>query len=248
MVLLVTLTLAVLSGQDRIAFAGQGEVSLEGFGGGGVGPEDGSFGVNFNSAIGGGAGIAYEVVENLQLEMDVAYYRWGKAGGGSVTAWTCNTLIGIDCGATSGTVDEKLSDTPIFLGGRYLFHLNNMISPFLELGLTANILEAKFDGELLCNSCPRVAICCPGPPPPVTQTSETTRALRFGVAPGFGVKFVLTRHVDLGVAFRYNVVDDGVGNAHNLHPSFVTFSLFTVCFRQGCASGRWTECLPSREG
>src|SRR5579863_8115782 len=22
----------------------------------------------------------------------------------------------------------------------------------------------------------------------------------------------------------------------------------TVCFRQGCASGRWTECLPSREG
>jgi len=21
-----------------------------------------------------------------------------------------------------------------------------------------------------------------------------------------------------------------------------------VCFRQGCASGRWTECLPSREG
>src|SRR5579863_3984630 len=33
-----------------------------------------------------------------------------------------------------------------------------------------------------------------------------------------------------------------------MSPKFVRPYVKTVCFRQGCASGRWTECLPSREG
>jgi len=222
-VLIVTISLVVLTGLDRSTFAGQGELSIEGFGGGAIGPKDENFGVTFRSAFGGGAGIGYEVVENLQLRVDLGYYRWGKAGGGTVTPWTCNQNAGF-CVPNSGTVDEKLYDAPIFLGGRYFLHLNKEVSPFFELGMTANSLEAKYDGRLAC-VCVVPAIFPPLPPP---LHSEVSRALRFGVAPGFGVRFMIARHVDLGLSARYDLVQNGIGNAHNLHPSFLSVSFFAA--------------------
>lgn len=153
--------------------------------------------------------------------MDLSYYRWGKAGSGP--SWTCNQSLEPFCGANSGPVEEKLYDAPIFLGGRYFLHLTKEVSPFFELGMTANLLEAKYDGRF-----PVFCSCPVGPPPPPALASESIRALRFGVAPGFGVKFMVARHIDLGTAFRYDLVQDGVGNAHNIHPSFFTFSLFAA--------------------
>jgi len=106
------------------------------------------------------------------------------------------------------TIDEKLYNMQIFLGERHFFQLNRKISPFLDFGLSANFLELK--KEQCFGGC--------GP-----YSSVSTRAIRFGVSPGIGARFTITRHLDLGAVFRYNFVQ-----TFAIGPDFMSLSLFAA--------------------
>lgn len=196
--------------------AKQGNFSIEAFAGGGFGPEDQDTGANFGSTLGGGVGVGYEVVDNLQLRADLGLYKWKDKVAG--TFRTCpNPYVG-GCGNSSGTIEEKLQNMPLFIGGRYLFRVNPKVTPFVDLGASLNFQKAKQEGDLVCSGCQ--------PFPAPFHFSESTRASNIGVVPGFGIQVMLLEHLDIGAVARYYLIGKGVGDANNLDSKFLSLGFF----------------------
>lgn len=123
----ILLMLLLLTGiTSSNVFAKAGDVSIEGFAGIGIGPDDPDF--DFGSTFGGGIGFGYEISDNFQLRTDVAYYKWDD----TIT----DPFL--------GNVKLTLRNIPVFLGGRYYAPLNEKVRIFGELGLGVNFYEAEF--------------------------------------------------------------------------------------------------------
>lgn len=198
------------------ASAKQGDFNIEGFAGVGFGPKDQDTDANFGSTFGGGGGIGYEVVDDLQLRADFSFFKWNKKITGIFR--TCpNPFVG-GCGDSSGTVEEELQNIPLFLGGRYLFRVNPKVTPFIDLGISVNFLKAELDGDLICTGCQ--------PFPAPFHLRESTRAINIGVVPGFGIQSMLLQDLNIGAVVRYYLVEKGVGDANNLEPKFLSLGFF----------------------
>lgn len=183
-------TLFLMAGITPGVFAKQGDVTVEGFVGIGTGPDDEE--IDFGTGVGGGAGFGYEVVDNLQLRADLSFFKW-KSDELSLTDPDFGTL----------KVTEDLRNIPIFLGGRYFFPVAPRFRPFVELGVSVNLLKVKADVELFG-----------------TSVSVSESATKIGVVPGVGVELMVTPQLGLGVDLRYYLIGKGIGDADTVKPSF----------------------------
>lgn len=115
------LAFSMVAGFVNDSLAKQGDFSIEGFVGLGIGPDDPDF--DFGTAFSGGIGVGYEVIDKLQLRADISSpYKWNDDYQG---------------------VNMELRNIPLFLGGRYFLPISTNTKLFGELGLSVNFYEAE---------------------------------------------------------------------------------------------------------
>jgi len=192
--------LVVLAGFSREAHADMGTFSIEGIVGFGTGPEDDLTGIDFGTAIGGGAGAGFELIDNLQLRVDVSFFQWSE----EETAVFSDPILG----TFSATLEQELQNIVIFFGGRYFISIAPKVRPYLELGLSANLLEE--DDTISISGIGSAGF----------SESET----KIGVVPGGGVEVMVTSSLGVGAGIRYHLIGEDIGDFEGIDPSF--FNVF----------------------
>src|SRR5581483_4312892 len=185
----------LMFGPASQASAEKGDGSVELMLGFGFGPDDPDF--KFGNTFGPGVGLAYEVVDNFQLRTDISYYKWDDS------AQVCDPFLG--CSDRS----LKLTNMPVFIGGRFLAPLTNHIQLFAELGLSLNFLKAKESDA-------------------ATGATVSQSELKPGVVPGLGIEFRLSPQIGLGANVRYDLITKGVGDFKEGGTSFLSASLLAA--------------------
>ncbi len=90
-------------GLSPVASAEKGDGAVELMLGFGFGPDSSDF--EFDTTLGPGLGLGYEVADGIQLRTDVSYFKWDDEG--------------TDCNLVGTCTDQaiKLSNIPVFVGG-----------------------------------------------------------------------------------------------------------------------------------
>jgi hypothetical protein len=161
----------------------------------GFGPDDPDF--EFGNTFGPGVGLAYEVVDNFQLRTDISYFKWDDS------ATVCPPFN--PCSDRS----LKLTNMPVFAGGRFLAPLTDHIQLFAELGLSFNFLKAKLSDA-------------------TTGDTISESEMKLGLVPGLGIEFRLSPQVGLGANVRYNLMTKGVGDFKEGGTSFLSTALLAA--------------------
>lgn len=177
------------------ASAAKGDGSAELMLGFGFGPDDPDF--EFGNTFAPGIGLAYEVVDNVQLRTDISYFKWDDS------AQVCDPFTG--CADRS----LKLTNMPVFAGGRFLAPLTDHIQLFAELGLSFNFLKAKQSDA-------------------ATGTTVSESEMKLGLVPGLGIEFRLSPQFGLGANVRYDLIAKGVGDFKEGGTSFMSASLLAA--------------------
>lgn len=177
------------------AFAAKGDRSVELMLGFGFGPDDPDFEVG--NTFGPGIGLAYEVADSIQLRTDISYFKWDDS-----------TTV---CPPFNPCSDRslKLTDMPVFVGGRFLAPLTSHIQLFAELGLSFNFLKAKESDAL-------------------TGDTISESEMKLGLVPGLGIEFRLSPQIGLGANVRYDLITKGVGDFKEMGTSFLSASLLAA--------------------
>ena len=186
------LTCFLLASMVPNASAKEGDVTVEGFAGIGVGPDDPDF--DFGSTFSGGIGFGYEIKDNIQIRADVSFFKWE------------DMIKDIPfLGPLTVDMDLEIRNVPVFVGARYFIPIASNARLFGELGLSMNFLKATMDFDFSAMG-------------ETFSISESDTKL--GVVPGLGIEYMVTPKVGLGAGARYHIISKGVGDFEGGKTSF----------------------------
>ena len=170
--------------------AGVGDISVGGMLGIATSPGDTDMGTGYGLLVGGGyqfmEGLIAGKEDGVEGRFEIGYFTWSKD---------------VSPGLGFPSVELKVTDTPLYFLGRYIYPINEEFKVYGEAGLSINLWEAEVGLPQICDPYPPYTCYGGGK----AKASDT----EIGFAIGGGCEYYISPTFSIGGDLRYNAFSDG---------------------------------------